>query len=99
MTNGIKSSKYGKAREVVINTRNPDNCAFCGRNAARELHPEDRELQKAGEAEAAGAIEAFFVRHTDEFKQLVQTYGDGRAESLLDQLREKFWSSTPAGSE
>lgn len=92
--------KYGsKLRERVNNTKNPENCVVCGRNDVREMAPEDVESQRASEAEAAKNIDAFFERNHDKLKALVQTYGDGRAESLLQELRELFWAANPTGSQ
>lgn len=87
-----------KNKTRVVNVKDPNNCALCGSNATREMHPEDIENQRQAETESAENIDAFFERHTDKFKELVQTYGDGRAETKLDELRELFWASTPAGS-
>ncbi len=77
----------------------PGKCAECGHNSVRDMHPEDLASQRESEREAAANIDAYFARHIDRFKLLVQTYGDGRAEDELAKLRELFWSASPAGTE
>lgn len=90
--------KYGK-QPPPKPAKDPDACARCGSNATLKLHPEDKANESESKAEAASTIDAFFQRHQERFKALVLTYPDGRAEALFEELREMFWSATPAGSD
>lgn len=55
-------------------------------------HPEDRVMREEGEAYAREHAQAFCDEHRAKLDKLISTYGDGDAETLLDELREKFWA-------
>lgn len=61
-----------------------------------EEHPEDRKARERAEAAAKGVIAAFVAEHQQELAALVQTYADAKAEALLRDLREKFWTEVPS---
>lgn len=60
-------------------------------------HPDDIEMKRVAEAEAAADIDAWFAARIPQFKALVQTYADIDALKLFEQLREEFWTrETPS---
>jgi hypothetical protein len=77
---------------------NPDNCTLCGVNSVRNMHSDDRELERKAKAEGRRGVAAFFARHEAKFKALVSTYADAQAVAKLEALRELFWTALPAGS-
>lgn len=61
------------------------------RNAAWEMHPEDRQAQLDGTAYGRSNGEAFCKTVQPQLTRLVSEYSDAKAQALLDELRERFW--------
>jgi hypothetical protein len=53
---------------------------------------EDRAFLTEGEKYAQKHAATFCAEHAKEMEALIGTYADGKAEELLANLREQFWS-------
>lgn len=61
-------------------------------NRHAEEHPEDRKVREDGENYAREKGAAFCEKHRAQLNTLITIYADSRAESMLDALREQFWT-------
>lgn len=55
-------------------------------------HPEDRASRIEGEQYATSHAAEFSAKRADRLLAMIATYGDGDAQTLLENLREEFWA-------
>ena len=58
----------------------------------QSMHPDDIALEKESVAYGKKYASEFCAEHATQMIALIRTYGDGDADKLLAELRERFWA-------